>query len=172
MSYSGDLIRFISSIPVLNDGTIPLNTINTNEPFVSKLYDPVYSLSTLARITQGYLADGTIEGDNNTLDSGTIVSQALNSDLSSYSPDVYLLLRAVVLESFSLIYNIEKVPQNLQYVGTRDIQNCKTNLNYIADYFSTESKYYPFIANLRDMNVSFGYIENQIDVIMVERGGR
>ncbi|WZK93583.1 hypothetical protein [Bacillus phage BvP] len=172
MTYPADLIRFISTIPVLNDGTIPLNTIKTSGSFVSPLYDPTYSLSILARLTQSVLTSDKIEVDNSSLSEDTIVSMALNSDLSSYSPDIYLLLRAVVLESFSLLYNIEQQASNLQYVSTKDIQRAKTNLGYIADFMSTEPKYFRMIEKLRDMNISFGYMENQIDVIMVERGGR
>ncbi|AXH71137.1 hypothetical protein BSP38_095 [Bacillus phage BSP38] len=172
MTYSADLIRFISAVPVLNDGTIPLNTINNNNGFVSKLYEPTYSLSVLARLTQSVLTSDTIEVDTAALGEDTIVSMALNSDLSSYAPDIYLLLRAVVLESFSLLYNIEKDPSNLQYVSAKDIQNSMTNLSYIADYMSTEPKYFSMIEKLRDMNISFGYLENQIGVIMIERGGR
>ncbi|KFE53834.1 hypothetical protein IV02_05105, partial [Pseudomonas syringae] len=72
------------------------------------------------------------------LDSNTIVMKALNSNLSSFSPDIYLFLKAVVLESFSLLYNIENSPKNLQYVSARDIRTIKTNTNFIADFFSTD----------------------------------
>ncbi|GAA5351232.1 hypothetical protein [Bacillus licheniformis] len=172
MAFSSDLIRFISGIPVLNDGTIPLNNITDDDAFESKLYKPTYALTVLSRITQNELNNGTIEVTNDALDSNTIVMKALNSNLSSFSPDIYLLLKAVVLESFSLLYNIENSPKNLQYVSARDIRTIKTNTNFIADFFSTDPKYYHMIENMREMNISFGYIENQIDVIMVERGGR
>jgi hypothetical protein len=172
MTYSADLIRFVSNVPVLNDGTIPVNTIETNETFFSDLYEPVYALSTVARLVQGDINSGKIEVVNDSLDSSTIVYKALNSDLSSYAPNIYRLLRAVVLESFSLLYTIETEPKNLQYVSTQDILRVKQNLNYVADYFSTETKYFHMIERLRDMNVSFGYLQNQIDVIMSERGRR
>ncbi|AIW03315.1 hypothetical protein CPT_Mater158 [Bacillus phage Mater] len=98
--------------------------------------------------------------------------KALNSDLASYAPDIYVLLKATVLESFALLYTIDTTPTNLEYMSTNDIKKARTNINYIADYMSTEGKYYHMIESLRDMNISFGYIENQIGVIMKERGGR
>ncbi|AIW03316.1 hypothetical protein CPT_Mater159 [Bacillus phage Mater] len=52
MLYASDLIRFISNVPVLTDGTIPTNTIETNASFASVLYDPTYSLSVVARLVQ------------------------------------------------------------------------------------------------------------------------
>jgi hypothetical protein len=172
MAYTADLVRFVSNIPVLNDGTIPINQIETTETFTSDLYSPVYSLSTVARMVQGLLNSGKIEVVNETLDSSTIVYKALNNDLASYAPNIYVLLRAVVLESFALLYTIENEPKNLQYMSAKDILRAKQNLNFIADYFSTETKYFHMIENLRDMNVSFGYLQNQIDVIMNERGRR
>jgi hypothetical protein len=172
MTYSADLIRFVSNVPVLNDGTIPVNTIETNESFISDLYEPVYALSTVARMVQGEINSGKIEVVNDSLDSSTIVYKALNSDLASYAPNIYVLLRGVVLESFALLHTIETSPKNLQYVASQDILRVKGNLNYIADFFSTEPKYFHMVERLRDMNVSFGYLQNQIDVIMNERGRR
>jgi hypothetical protein len=172
MTYSADLIRFVSNVPVLNDGTIPINTIETTESFMSDLFEPVYALSTVARMVQGEINSGKIEVVNDSLDSSTIVYKALNSDLASYAPNIYMLLRAAVLESFALLYTIEVSPKNLQYVATQDILRVKENLNFIADFFSTDTKYFHMIERLRDMNVSFGYLQNQIDVIMNERGRR
>jgi hypothetical protein len=167
MTFSADLIRFISDIPVLNDGTLPLNSV-TDDQFKSTLYDPTYSLSTVARFVQDDLSK--LETSNDTLDKNTIVYKALNSDLASYAPDIYLLLRATVLESFAILYTTDTKPENLQYMSVKDIQRIKTNINYLGDYFSTETKYYGMIENMQEMNISFGYLENQIDVIMKERG--
>jgi len=172
MSYSNDLIRFISGVPVLGDGTIPMNTIDAEQPFASELYDPVYALTIIARKVQELISRSKIEVVSDTVDSNTIVYKALNSDLASYAPDIYTLLRAVVLESFALLYMSENAPENLQYVSAKDIKNHRTNLNYIADYLSTEPKYYHMIESLRDMNIAFGYMQNQIEVIMNEGSGR
>lgn len=165
-----DLVRFISNVPVLNDSTIPLNTMDSNAPFVSTMYTPVFSLSALARMTQGILNSDKIELANIPLDPNTIVSLALDSDLASYAPDIYVLLRATVLESFALVYHIDIGSANLQYVSLKDFQRVRTNINYIADYFSMEAKYYHMIETMRNMNVAFGYIENQVEVIMNDKG--
>jgi hypothetical protein len=167
-----DLVRFISDVPVLNDGTIPINTLDETPLYYSYMYEPVYSLSAIARITQGVLKNGKIEVVNIPLDPNTIVSKAYNSDLASYAPNIYLLLQAVVLESFALLYHIETDSINLQYVSHKDIQKIKTNIGYIADYFGSEDKYYSLIETMRIMNISLGYLENQIDVIMNDKGVR
>lgn len=165
-----DLLRFISNIPVLSDGTIPLNTMNDSVSTMPSVYTPTFTLSTLARMTQDILKNDEIEPVNTELNPKTIVSQALNSDLASYAPSIYLLLRAVILESFSLLYHIEQSSANLQYVSTRDINKIKENVNYIADFFGTEEKYYEMIEAMRDIHISYGYLQNQIDVIMRDKG--
>jgi hypothetical protein len=172
MAYSAELVRFVSSIPILNDGTIPTNSIDSGSTFASTLYDATYSLSVVARLTQDLIKNDKIELVSGETDSTTIVHRALNSDLSSYTPTIYLLLKSVVLESFSILYMMDNDPVNLQYVSAKDIRRVRQNVNFIADYFSTEPKYYHMIENMRDINISFGYIENQIDVIMKERGVR
>lgn len=166
-----DLVRFISNVPVLNDGTIPLNSLDNGvSGFTSTMYTPVYSLSALARMTQSVLDSDALELVNIDLDPSTIVYMALNSDLASNAPDIYVLLRAVVLESFVLLYSIETGSKNLQYVSSRDFDNVKTNIGFIADYFSSDEKYYSMVDTLRIMSISFGYIENQVGVIMNDKG--
>lgn len=167
-----DLIRFISNIPVLNDGTVPVSTLDSRETFVSTLYDANYILSSLARFTQDDLNSGKIGVDTQPLDPNTIVSLALNSDLASYAPEIYLLLRVVVLEAFALLYNIEEQNGNLRYVSTKDILVSKGNISYIADYFGTEPKYYKMVEALRSMHVSLGYLQNQVEIILNNRGVR
>lgn len=170
MRYASDLVRFISNIPVLTDGTIPTNTVESNEPFVSLLYTPTYSLSTVARLTQDLLKNGKIEVVEITSDSTTLVHKAFNSDLASSYPRMYLLLRAVALESFSLLYMMDNDPVQLKYMSAKDIIRMRTNINYLADFFSSVPDYYYMIETMRDMNISLGYLENQIEVIMSERG--
>lgn len=167
-----ELIRFISGIPVLNDGTVPVNTLDSEAAFKSDLYTATYAVSSIARITQDVLNSDKIEVVDVQLEPGTIIKQALNSDLASYAPSIYLLVRMTVLESFALLYHIENDTENLQYVSTRDIKRIRENLNYIADYMGTEPKYYSMIEVLRHTNISFGYLQHQIDVIMNSKGVR
>lgn len=165
-----DLVRFISNVPIMSDGTIPQNVITGISTFTSSMFTPVYALSILARETLPTLTDGTVEAIQTPLDPNTIVYKALNSDLSIVMPSVYVLLRATVLEAFSFLYSIDYAPQNLKYVTAKDFANIKNNIKYIADYFSSDSRYYSLIGPLRDMTIAFGYVENQTQVIMNDKG--
>jgi hypothetical protein len=165
-----DLVRFISNVPVMSDGTIALNTISGGATFTSNIWTPVYSLSILSRETLPTFTDGTIEVVSDSLDPNTLVAMALNSDLSTTMPNVYLLLRATMLEAYSFLYSVDYAPQNLKYATAQDFTNIKNNIKYIADYFSSNSKYYGMIEPLRAMTIAFGYVENQTQVIMNDKG--
>lgn len=169
-----DLIRFISNIPVTEEGAIPINTIESEPLFQSDLFKPSFFLTILARMGQNIIKSGKIEVRDIPLGDHTIVSKAINTDISSYEPRLYLLLRATVLESFSLVYYIEQEQQALQYVTQKDIQRIRENINYLADYMSTVPKYRFMIDTMRTMNISLGYLEHQIEVILYSatRGGR
>nr|AGM61361.1 hypothetical protein BTP1_16 [Bacillus phage phiBTP1] len=93
----------------------------------------------------------------------------MESDLVTYNPRMYTLVTSVVLESFALLYSIEEESTNLQYMSHKDFQRIRDNVNYIADYFSTVRRYRKIIEALRITDVSLGYIENQIDVILTDR---
>jgi hypothetical protein len=166
------LVRFISGIPVASDGTINLNSMDSDGSFISDLYTPSFSISVLARETLNLLDSDIIIPTSTDVDRGTITYKILNSDLASYAPDVYLLVRMVVLESFALIYHINEDRSKLRYVSKRDIVRVKGNISYLTDYMGTESKYHVFIESLRDMYISLGYMEHQIDGIMNNRGVR
>jgi len=161
-----DLVKFVSSVPVLSDGTIPFNVLDDSKEFVSTLYKPVYSLSSVARLVLEDIKTDKIELINVELDPNTIVAKVMKSDLASYNPRIYALMTSVVLESFALLYSIEAASTNLQYIAAKDFLRIKENINYLADYFGTEKKYRSMIETLRNMHISFGYLENQVDVIM------
>ncbi|AID17883.1 hypothetical protein JBP901_gp171 [Bacillus phage JBP901] len=161
-----DLVRFVSSVPVLPDGTIPLNEMGNAPQYVSTLYTPSFSVSALARLTLDDIKQNKVELINVPLDPRTIVAQVMDSDLATYNPRVYVLVCAVVLESFALLYSIEQTHTSLQYVTKKDILKIKQNINYISDYFGTERKYRKMIETLRDIDISIGYLENQVESIM------
>lgn len=167
-----DLIRFISGINISSNGRVHLDQLQGSSGFTSELYTPDYSVSVTGRMVHSLLNTPEVELLSDSVEPDSITSMVLNSDLSVYAPDVYLLLRIVVLESFALVYCIEQDRPKLQYMTKRDILRIRENINYIADYFSTQEKYRPMIEKLRDMHISLGYIENQIDVILGRNGVR
>lgn len=165
---SYELIRYISGLPIANDGTIVRNEMDTDDTFESELYTPTYSVSVLARIVQNTLNNGTIEVVDVPVEKDTITWHVLRSDLDTYAPNIDLLMRSVLLESFALVYSITEARENLKYITYKDIFRIKENINYLADYMGTEDKYLHMIEYLRSMNVSLGYIQHQVDVIMNE----
>ncbi|ARQ95011.1 hypothetical protein FLAPJACK_98 [Bacillus phage Flapjack] len=163
------LVRFISTVTVLPDGTIPFNTMNEAPMYVSQLYKPVFSLSSVARLVLDQINQNQIPTVDIDIDPRTLVKQIMDSDLATYNPRMYTLVTSVVLESFAILYSIETESTNLQYLSQKDFQRIRENVNYIADYFSTVRRYRKIIESLRITHVSLGYLENQIDVILTDR---
>ncbi|AGY48498.1 hypothetical protein Spock_98 [Bacillus phage Spock] len=163
------LVRFISTVTVLPDGTIPFNTMNEAPMYVSQLYKPVFSLSSVARLVLDQINQNQIPTVDIEIDPRTLVRQIMDSDLATYNPRMYTLVTSVVLESFAILYSIETESTNLQYLSQKDFQRIRENVNYIADYFSTVRRYRKIIESLRITHVSLGYLENQIDVILTDR---
>lgn len=163
------LVRFISTVTVLPDGTIPFNTMNEAPMYVSQLYKPVFSLSSVARLVLDQINQNLVPTVDIDIDPRTLVKQIMDSDLATYNPRMYTLVTSVVLESFAILYSIETESTNLQYLSQKDFQRIRENVNYIADYFSTVRRYRKIIESLRITHVSLGYLENQIDVILTDR---
>lgn len=161
-----DLVRFIGQLSPLSDGTVPLNLWGDVQLFESELFDCDYTLSVLAQKVLDDIREESIIGVNTPLPEGSLIGKLLNSNLSSFEPNIYTLCRIVVLESFSLVYHINLGIYTLKYASKKDITRSKDNLNYLADYFGTVPEYYSLIDTLRTMYISFGYIENQLNVIM------
>lgn len=163
-----ELIRFISGIPIDNGGTVHPDQLKETETFESILYKQTFSVSIMSRMVLDELTKD-VELLDMPVEKESFVGKVLRSDLQSYAPYMYLLARIVALECYSVVYCIDEDREKLRYISKRDILRIKENINYLADYMSTEEKYRGIIETLRDMYVSLGYLENQIDVIINDR---
>src|SRR5690606_31527159 len=105
MKHSSELIKFISNINILGGGEVPVDMVGEGEERSSN-YTPEFFVSSLARIMGDIIDVGGVETIDRPLEEETIVRKVLDSDLSLYAPDIYLLVRVVVLESFALLYHI------------------------------------------------------------------
>lgn len=167
-----DLIRFITGIPIAEDGTIYSNEIEDLDVFNSEMYEPDFSVSALTLITLEHIKNTGIDQVNVPIDKDTITYKVLNSDMADRARHEYLLLRVVILESFSLLFNIDHFPENLRFVSLKDMRRIRNNINYLSDFMGTVPEYFHMIESLWDMNISLGYLEHQVDVIMDNKGVR
>lgn len=166
MEFNSELMRFITGIQISSDGTVPLNNLDDPTSFESELYTPEYSVSMLTLIVLKKIDREEIEIVNGSVPEHTITHKVLDSDLASFAPDIYLLARLVVLESFALVYSINESKEDIEYINKKDMQRLKENINYLADFMGTQGRYHSMVDVLRDMYISLGYLEHQTDVIM------
>lgn len=165
-----DLIRFITGIPIAEDGIVYDNGLDDLDIFKSEMYEPDFSVSALALITIEHINNKGINQVNVPIDKGTITYKVLNSNMADRARHEYLLLRIIILESFSLLYSIDHFPDKLRFVSLKDMRKIRNNISYLSDFMGTRPEYHHMIESLWDMNISLGYLEHQIDVIMDNKG--
>lgn len=171
MKIREDLKKLITGVKISSDGRVPLDRVEDKIGFESEIYEPEYFVSYISVLTLRDIKRGRIEEEDEDLEDYTISQMVLDSDLDVYAPDIYVLLRISILDSFSIVYSIEEKRDNIQYLNHKDIQRLKNNLNYLADYLGSDENYYHMVRVLRRMHISLGYIEHQLDVIMNYRIG-
>lgn len=171
MKQSSDLIGFISSFQISEDGTVPYNSMNDRVKFESTMYKPTYQVSILSLLMWKHIKQVGVPMDNSKLPYNCITNVAINSDLSQYAPDVYLLLQTIVLEAFSIGVNVREGIIKMDYISKSDIMRIKENCSYIMDYMGYEEKYVLMIECMRNIHLALGYLENQLDIV-ISRGGQ
>ncbi|ADH03182.1 gp36 [Bacillus phage W.Ph.] len=160
------LVTFCSGVYPMENGVIPFNSINDNPLFESDMYTPTFSLSAVAMLVLKKIRAEQVSTNTLDVDKNTVVALTRDSDLSSTNPRMYTLIVSTVLEAFSILYTIESESPDISYLTKKDFKRVRENVSYIADYFSTERKYRHMISAFRDFELSFGYMENQVDTMV------
>jgi len=160
------LVTFCSGVYPMENGVIPFNTMNDTPMFKSEMYTPVFSLSAVAMLVLKKIRAEQISTNKLELDRNTVVDLTRNTDLASANPRMYTLIVSTVLEAFAILYTIESESPDISYITRKDFIRIRENVNYITDYLSTQRKYRHMIESFRGFEMSFGYMENQIESIL------
>ncbi|AMW62338.1 hypothetical protein AARONPHADGERS_116 [Bacillus phage AaronPhadgers] len=159
------LVSFCSGVYPMENGVIPFNTMNDSPMFKSELYTPTFALSAVAMLVLKKIRAEQIATNTLDVDENTVVALTRSSDLSSTNPRMYTLIVSTVLEAFAILYTIESESSDISYLTRKDFMRVRENVNYITDYLSTERKYRHMIEAFRGFELSFGYMENQVESI-------
>lgn len=159
------LISFIRNIKGDFDNNVVLNVLDDNLHFVSRYYTPTLRLSTLSinilkEINSDRVTISPVDFNNN-----TIVTKVKATNIKSQAPRIYLIIQTIVLEAYAIVNCFLENPSSLKYLTKKDIQVVRENINYVCDYLGDYEEYISVVDELRELDINFGYIENQIDVI-------
>ena len=95
----------------------------------------------------------------------TIVTKVRDTDIKSQAPRIYLIIQTIVLEAYAIVNCFLENPSSLKYLSKKDVQIVRENINYVCDYLGDFEDYISVVSELRELDINFGYIENQIEVI-------
>lgn len=164
---TSSLLRFLKTIDVSNDTRVLANRLDGELTFTSKYYTPNLILSELAVKALQDIKSDVVPHTDTDINKESIVNSLRKTDLAIKEPGVYQILQTIVLEAFALINSVTESPTALKYVTKKDIALTRENINYVSDYLGDYPDYITVLDKLRELDISFGYIENQLDLMKV-----
>lgn len=160
-----ELLRFISNIKLDSNNNLILNLLDTTPSFVTRFYTPNFSVSVLATNVLAKLERDTILSSNVQLASSNLIYKINTSGMKLKRPDIYLLLRVAVLETFSLIYTIREDNDLIKFISVEEIKAVRVNLRYILTEIGAVEDYATIVEDVQNLDVVLGYIQAQVPVI-------
>ena len=130
---SRDLLSFITSMKVDAVGVIKTNQLDEELPQVSQFYTPNYDMSSLSIHVRNIIKQGTTFQPNSRLSAPVAVDMINNSDLKVTMPRVYVLLQAIFLEGFSLLYVTDIDGSLTSLISKEDMERVYQNINYVIE---------------------------------------
>lgn len=166
---TSDLIRFVTGFSVGDDGLINLNQLSERGTFTSEFYDPTYNVTMVSLEFLRLIRIKVIREVPRPIDKNSIVHQIQETDLRSRFPHIFVLAQAVVLEGASILLFQEYDKEILRYINNTHIRIIRNNINYLCDFCGGHPEYYSLIPLLRETDKGFGYLQNQLPVLMEAR---
>lgn len=100
------------------------------------------------------------------LDEDSLISQVLDTDLQTAHNGIFTLFQAVTLEMYTLEYILATDKNYIISLKKEDLHNLRTNLRFLSCWLADYRKYRFLIQYLREIDISIGYTENQINYIL------
>lgn len=164
---STDLIRFITTLPVDNQGKIVLNIIDKQgEPtFISRYFTPRLEVNPIAPVVIQRVISKEITQTTQSLSNNTLTIEIVNSGLKQENLYVYRLCQSVLLDCFSLVYAIEEDRDLLARVTSAELTTTLENIKYIMDYTGGYDKYSSLNSRFNNVYIAVGYLKAQLPVL-------
>jgi len=100
------------------------------------------------------------------LNEQSIISLVADTDLANTHTGINEFLRLVVLDSWVLNYILLEDQTVIQYITVDDLENTRMNIKFLCTFFGGYRKYRFLIEYLRSLEISIGYAENKINLIL------
>lgn len=129
--------------------------------------DDAYSLRVpqfFAEIKAKVVSNAGINSING--NSTSLISMIINTDLKKKHRGVYEIIRLVISECWSLTYIMDTDASYLKDMSVEDLDLLELNINWICNFMGDYRKYRKFIEYFRDLDISVGYMKNQLGLII------
>lgn len=169
ISEPAQLLSFIDNVSIDQSGDLILNGVSF--PSFTTSYTPVLSVSYVSQQVFQSIGTDILPDYTSTLDSSNLIIRINDSSIQSRSLAIYSLLQVVILESFSFSYLFEEDSDLLNYVHDNDFTAIRNNIHYLIDYFGYSptdtpfESYISFIPDMRNLDISFGYLQAQLNIL-------
>lgn len=170
---SSDLLRFIRSINISNQGEIIRNVLDNEEPnFVSRYFTPKLTVTGASKKVQSRIISGEIKQKSRKLSNNTLTINLINSDLKLTRPYLYMVAQGIILDAFTIVYVIEDAKEWLVDIEQKELKQTRANIKYLIDALGGDERYTTIIKDLHDLNVAIGYIESQLPLLKESEYGK
>lgn len=145
-----EYIRFINSAKIDNSGKFVINKLDYPDSYISDYYTPNFEVTSVAIKVKDLINKSDYSDNMTPLENGSFVNLVENSDISYTNPSVYLLIKGIVLDIFSINYAFQYDTDLETYLSTDDLDNLLSNLEYVIDSLGFNSKYSNIVDYLLD----------------------
>lgn len=154
-------LYFITISNIDSDGYVKSN-LDADLTFTSDYYTPELKVSYLAVLINRIIQTNNDFNDYSDISQDSIAYLSSNSDLPYQYPNIYLMIRVICLETFSLAYAIngDSSTDYLAYATTDAITQNIQNINYVVSELESisSSNYVDLITSLQNLAIYVGYM--------------
>jgi len=155
---------FLTTIDVDSNHNLAVTSDKLLEEFSDKDNQPTVSVSPLAYTYLNSYVGSAVPSYDGVEDS--ILYPIISSSIGRSHPTIYLLMQSIGLESMALTYAYTYDHTLYELVSTRDIKRTRRNIRLLCDWLGENQGYHYLVEWFRNVELSLGYMENQIDLLV------
>lgn len=156
---------FLTSIPVTAEHKLNITSSDLLSEFPDSNNQPSLSISPLAYTFLNNYVDTATPDYSGVED--TILYPILGSGIGANNHVViYEIMQAIGLESMALTYAYTYDQTLYEEISTRDIKRTRKNIRLLCDWLGSNDTYQYLVEWFRNVELSLGYLENQIDLLV------
>lgn len=79
---------------------------------------------------------------------------------------IHAIIKGIYLETLAINYANDNDNTMFDALSIEDVKRVRTNIDYVCDWLGEYREYRPLLEYFRTLNLSLGYIQNRLDVLL------